>query len=130
MVTSSHGEANSIGDEHMKYVLAFAMFASINVAADTVIYYDDGSTYTLETGQEVYISNKGVFKATGGLNNWLSIKRLKPWSKRDYTGPTQTEIDQCETGLGFGHVSCPPKEEPEEETQPCDELGFGGTCSG
>ena len=111
----------------MKYVLAFAMFLSASVVADTVVYYDDGSTYTLKTGQKIYISDKEVFKANGGLDNWLTINRLKPWSQRDHSGPTQTEIDQCDIGLGFGHISCPLEQ---EETEPCDELGFGGSCSG
>lgn len=98
--------------------------------ADTVIYYDDGSTYTLKVDEEIYVSHKRVFKATGGLSRWLTIKPMTPWSKRDYTGPTDSEIDQCETGLGFGHVQCPVEEEEEpQQPQPCDGLGFGGECT-
>ena len=42
----------------MKYLLALLAIVSTTVAAETVINYDDGSTYTLTEGQEIYISNK------------------------------------------------------------------------
>lgn len=108
----------------MKYFLVLLAILYMSSAyAETVVLYEDGSTYTLEEGEQVYISKKGVFSATGGLSQWLTIKRMKPWSKRDYTGPTESEIDQCEVGLGFGHVNCPPEEEEQEEDNP---FTFGG----
>ena len=107
----------------MKYLLSLIMVISMSAVADTVILYDDGSTYTLSEKEEVYVSEKGVYSARGGLKTWLRIIRMEPWAERDYVYTPQP--DQCDSGLTFGHTSC-----PEEEVQESDSGGgdftFGG----
>ena len=110
----------------MKYLVSLVMVISMQTVADTVIYYDDGSTYTLKGNEEIYIQkdSKKLFEATGGLSRSLRITPAKVWSKRDHVDNGDDDYDPCASGLGFGHVYCPPKEqEPEEE---CDGLTFGG----
>lgn len=108
----------------MKYFLVLLAILSMSSAsAETVVLYEDGSTYTLEEGEQVYISKKGVYSARGGLVKSLTITRMEPSTKRDYEGPTEVDIDQCEVGLGFGHISCPPEEEEEADDDP---FTFGG----
>lgn len=91
--------------------------------AQTVIIYDDGSTYTVKPDQEIYISDKGVYSAMGGLKNWLRIIRMEPWSNRDWV--ETPSYDVCESGLTFGHQNCPTEEETDEQTDGGD-FTFGG----
>lgn len=42
-----------------KFLMGLALFGlSAGISAETVINYDDGSTYTLKEGQEIYISTE------------------------------------------------------------------------
>jgi len=48
----------------MKKLLALLLALPLAASAETVINYDDGSTYTLEDNQEIYIStpSSALFK--------------------------------------------------------------------
>jgi hypothetical protein len=67
-----------------------------------VINYDDGSTYTLEDGQEIYISPEGrtLFKRQILSNKDTFFRAQKPWSTRDYV---PTEADEFAVG---SHAWC------------------------
>lgn len=115
--------------------LMFLLLVPFLAQAETVINYDDGSTYTLELNQDIYISNKGVYTVKGDVQNWLSIKRLTPWSKRDYVPEALTGDELCWVWAGvapppgYSHEACFDQEEPVEEVE-CDPSGlsFGGGC--
>jgi len=64
----------------------FALLAAPVVFGSTVINYDDGSTYTLEENQEIYIStpNSALFKRQLMSNKDTFFRVQKPWTKRDY----------------------------------------------
>jgi len=64
----------------------FALLAAPVVFGSTVINYDDGSTYTLEANQEIYIStpNSALFKRQLMGNKDTFFRVQKPWTKRDY----------------------------------------------
>ena len=71
----------------MKYFLGMLfLFVSGLVYPETVINYDDGSTYTLEANQEIYIStpNSALFKRQLMSNKDTFFRVQKPWTKRDY----------------------------------------------
>ena len=72
----------------MKKLLAgFALLGfSAAIGAETVINYDDGSTYTLEENQEIYIStpNSALFKRQLMKNKDTFFRVQEPWAKRDY----------------------------------------------
>ena len=59
---------------------------SAGVAGETVINYDDGSTYTLTDGQEIYISNtrSALFKRQVMKNKDTFFRVQVPWASRDY----------------------------------------------
>jgi hypothetical protein len=68
----------------MKYLLVLLAIVSTSVAAETVINYDDGSTYTLTEGQEIYISTKNstLFKRKLYKNKNTYFTAQEPWAKR------------------------------------------------
>ena len=59
---------------------------SAGISAETVINYDDGSTYTLKEGQEIYIStqNSTLFKRKLYKSKDTYFTAQEPWAKRDY----------------------------------------------
>jgi len=69
-----------------KSILAIAALFSVAAFGQTVINFDDGSTYTLEEGQEIYIStsNSALFKRQLMKNKDTFFRVQKPWAKRDY----------------------------------------------
>ena len=66
-------------------LIALTSFASATMGA-VVVNYDDGSTYTLTDGQEIYISNKTstLFKRRLMKNKDTFFIAQKPWAKRYY----------------------------------------------
>ena len=75
----------------MKYLLAFIALVPFSLYGATVINYDDGSTYTLEENQEIYIStpNSSLFKRQLMGNKDTFFRVQKPWTKRDYVAQPQ-----------------------------------------
>ena len=80
-----------------KSILAIAALFSAAAFGQTVINFDDGSTYTLEEGQQIYIStsNSALFKRQLMKNKDTFFRVQKPWSKRDYVAQ---ETDGFEPG--------------------------------
>ena len=78
--------------------LALLGFAAA-ISAETVINYDDGSTYTLTEGEEIYIS-KGTLFTRRILNNKDTFFTAQdPWTSRDYVPEPQ---DPFQPGLMNG----------------------------
>jgi hypothetical protein len=76
----------------MKYLFGVLfLFVSGIVYPATVINYDDGSTYTLEDNQEIYIStpNSSLFKRQLMGNKDTFFRVQKPWTVRDYVPQPQ-----------------------------------------
>lgn len=69
-----------------KSILTIVALFSAAAFGQTVINFDDGSTYTLEEGQEIYIStsNSALFKRQLMKNKDTFFRVQKPWAKRDY----------------------------------------------
>jgi len=96
----------------------FALLAAPVVFGSTVINYDDGSTYTLEANQEIYIStpNSALFKRQLMGNKDTFFRVQKPWTKRDYV-PVESDdfaagshewckvYIPCSEGLSFDMVT-------------------------
>ena len=106
---------------------------SATLSAETVINYDDGSTYTVKKKEEIYISDKKVWEVTGGFSRgFFRTTLLKPHSDRDYVQTEPTGEEECWpwAGIapppGFSYEACVPEEE--EESSCTDGLGFGGAC--
>jgi len=81
----------------MKAIAALlAVFASA-ASAQTVINYEDGSTYTLNQNQQKYIStpNNTLFTRKLYKNKNTYFLAQEPWSKRDYV---PQETDDLEVG--------------------------------
>jgi len=77
----------------MRYMVSlFAGLFCFSVSAQTVINYEDGSTYTLSDGEEIYVSteNSALFKRQIMRNKDTFFRVQKPWSKRDYV-PQETD---------------------------------------
>ena len=110
----------------MKYILLPFLLVSSMAFAQTVILFEDGSTLTLRDGEEVYVSEYGVYKARGGLVKTLKIERMKPTEKRDYVAPPPSEPVPCDGQLTFGGGCI---EEVVEEEEECvdNPFTFGGT---
>lgn len=93
----------------MRYIVSlFAGFFCFSVSAQTVINYDDGSTYTLEDGQEIYITNNGraLFNRQIMKNKDTFFRAQKPWSKRDYVAQDADDMEPgseewCETYVPY-----------------------------
>ena len=110
----------------MKYTLLAILLVSSMAFAQTVILFEDGSTLTLRDGEEVYVSQYGVYKAHGGLLNTLRITRMQPTEKRDYVAPPPSDPVPCSDQLTFGGGGCIEIEEIEEEEEDSGDFTFGG----
>jgi hypothetical protein len=101
----------------MRAVL-FLLLVPFLAQAETVINYDDGSTYTLADNQEIYIStpNSSLFKRQLMSNKDTYFRVQKPWTKRDYVPQPQDpyaigSVAWCESyvpwseGLTFDMIS-------------------------
>ena len=84
----------------MKYFLGMLfLFVSGLVYPETVINYDDGSTYTLEANQEIYIStpSSALFTRQVMSNKDTFFRVQKSWTKRDYV-PDEDGTDEMAVG--------------------------------
>ena len=90
----------------MKYFLAFLVVFSPVSFSQTVIQYNDGSTYTLENGEYVVVSKDNVFSKNTYKNGGVHFKPLTPNNKRDYV-PVETDgmepgsEEWCDTYVPF-----------------------------
>jgi len=78
----------------MRALVALFMLFPLLAVSETVINYDDGSTYTLEDNQEIYIStpNSALFKRQLMQNKDTFFRVQKPWTKRDYVAQPQDDF--------------------------------------
>jgi hypothetical protein len=79
----------------MKYLLLFVALLSVGASAQTVINYEDGSTYTLKNGENIFVS--------GSENLWLRqlysrgdvyFRKQIAWPKRDYVPGPDTGVEE------------------------------------
>jgi hypothetical protein len=77
-----------------RLLLAALALSTAQASAETVINFDDGSTYTLTEGQEIYIStsNSAFFKRKLFKNKNTYFIAQEPWSKRDYVPQPEDEF--------------------------------------
>jgi len=78
---------NKVNEMILGFAAVFLFsLVSIGAKAETVINYDDGSTYTLSDNQEIYIStpSSSLFKRQLMGNKDTFFRVQKPWTKRDY----------------------------------------------
>lgn len=68
----------------MKFLLYTLALFSISAAADTVINYDDGSTYTLAEKEKIYITKSKLYTQKRYSNGNVYFTLQKEHSKRDY----------------------------------------------
>jgi len=110
----------------MKALVSSLLFLSFAVTAQTVIMYDDGSTYTVAEDEDVYVSSAPLYRS-------VSIVGAQPNKRRDYVAPPVTGDEVCwewagvAAPTGYSTEACYVEEEPEEEEE-CspDSLTFGG----
>ncbi len=79
----------------MKYL--FFLLVSCSVLADTVINYDDGSTYTLQDYEKIYIYKGKLFTQQNYNNGDAYFRLQKEHSKRDYV-PDEDGTDDLAVG--------------------------------
>ena len=67
-------------------LLVLFVLLSLGASAQTVINYEDGSTYTLADDQEIYIStpSSALFKRQLMKNKDTFFRVQSPWATRDY----------------------------------------------
>jgi hypothetical protein len=69
----------------MRYALSFlAVFFSLPALSQTIIDYEDGSTYTLEQNEEAYVTHEIVFVKREYASGSVYFRALSPNIKRDY----------------------------------------------
>ena len=73
-------------------VVFIMALASIGVKAETLISYDDGSTYTVGENEEVYVAPKNtrLFTLQSYAKGDVYFRVQAPWAKRDYVAPVTT----------------------------------------
>lgn len=68
----------------MKTVLFFVSLFAISASAQTVIYYEDGTTYTLKDREEVFVSKTGkVYKKQAYRNGNVFFTKVAPSTQTD-----------------------------------------------
>ena len=112
----------------MKALVSSLLFLSFAAAAQTVIMYDDGSTYTVAPNEDVYVSSAPLYRS-------VTIAGAQPNKNRDYVAPPVTGDEVCwewagiAAPAGYSTEACYVEEEivevVEEECTP-DSLTFGG----
>lgn len=78
----------------MRKLLALSIFFSSLVSAQTVINYEDGSTYTLADDEQIYIAagSSPLHKKKDYSNGNVYFTAQSPWSKRDYVSEPEDEF--------------------------------------
>lgn len=67
----------------MRLLLGLAVYLTPLAALSAVITYDDGSTYTLEEGESVYVTSAPVFSATKTTEGY-EFDLVRPNVRRDH----------------------------------------------
>lgn len=74
----------------MKYFLASLFLFSSMAFGQTVIEYDDGSTYTLEENESIFVSKRAVFSKKTYNIGAVHFSPMEANTKRDYV-PSETD---------------------------------------
>lgn len=77
----------------MKYLLASLFLFSSAVFSQTVIEYDDGSTYTLEDTENVFVSTRSLFTKKTYSNGAVNFTPVEANTKRDYVASPTDGIE-------------------------------------
>ena len=77
----------------MKYLLASLFLFSSVVFSQTVIDYDDGSTYTLEDTENVFVSTRSLFTKKTYSNGAVNFTPIEANTKRDYVASPTDGIE-------------------------------------
>ncbi len=80
-------------------VVFIMALASIGVKADTLISYDDGSTYTVAENEEVYVAPKStrLFTVQSYSKGDVFFRVRAPHAGRDYEDTVDTTTDTTDT---------------------------------
>ena len=75
--------------------IAAVLAAAAATAAETVINFSDGSTYTLDAEQEIYIStpSSSLFKRQLMNNKDTFFRVQQPWAGRDYVEQPTDDLE-------------------------------------
>jgi len=68
----------------MKYLAAFLFLFSSLSFSQTVINYDDGSTYTLENNEHIFVTTHKVYSKSNYKRGGVHFKPVNENKKRDY----------------------------------------------
>ena len=79
----------------MKYLAAFLFLFSSLSFSQTVINYDDGSTYTLEDNEHIFVTTHNVYSKTTYSKGGVYFKPVDENKKRDFVA---SETDGMEPG--------------------------------
>ena len=77
----------------MKYLLASLFLFSSAVFSQTVIEYDDGSTYTLDDRENVFVSTRPLFTKKTYSNGAVNFTPVEANSDRDYVASPTDGIE-------------------------------------
>ena len=77
----------------MKYLVAFLFLFSSLSFSQTVIEYDDGSTYTLDDSENVFVSTRPVFSKKTYSNGAVNFTPVEANTDRDYVASPTDGIE-------------------------------------
>jgi len=77
----------------MKYLLASLFLFSSAVFSQTVIEYDDGSTYTLDDRENVFVSTRSLFTKKTYSNGAVNFTPVEANTDRDYVASPTDGIE-------------------------------------
>jgi len=94
----------------MKNFILLFVFCAMPVFSQTVINYDDGSTYTLKEKEVIHVvpEQRKLFTVQTYSKGDVIFRVQAPWAKRDYVETTSSSSED------FGNV---------------DEYGFSQACA-
>ena len=100
-------------------VVFIMALASIGVKAETLISYDDGSTYTVGENEEVYVAPKStrLFTVQSYSKGDVFFRVRAPHAGRDYVAPVNTTTDTTGSTSSTGSFT------------DVDEYGFSQACA-
>jgi hypothetical protein len=94
-----------------KYLAAVALLFSSSVFGQTVIYYEDGSVYTLKPNENVFVSTVGkMYRKQSYKNGNVHFKHLLPNEEVDYEAQPYDGIEKgseewCEAYAPYLYVN-------------------------
>ena len=101
-----------------KFILLF-VFCTMPVLSQTLISYEDGSTYTLQEKEVIYVApeNTRVFTLQSYAKGDVFFRVRAPHAGRDYVAPVNTTTDTTGSTSSTGSFT------------DVDEYGFSQACA-